>query len=377
MRFSDRQLRALKPKAKLYDVNEGNGFVVRVQPSGVKTFYYVFRMHGKLKRKLIGRYGDPPLLTLAQARTKHARLVEERKSGGDPTLTMQIHGDDTIEQMCADYIEYYAKRNKKTWEADKRALELDVLPLIGQRKAGSIKRRDIVALLERKHASGAQRQVNIVHTILSKAFSFALQRDFPDLEFNPCRDIPKIGIEKERDRVLTHKEIRAFWDALSAAPRMSESTKRCLRFILLTGQRSGECLHLERSEIADNWWTQPADKTKTSIVHRVYLTETAKRQIGTEGKPFPIPADPRALNYAVRRICAGSKIAHFTPHDLRRTAATLMAENGVSDDHVDRVLGHKMGKIRRTYNRHTFDEEKKNALLILESALLKISSTTT
>jgi len=372
MRFNDRQLRALKPKATRYDLREALGFTLRVEPTGKKTFYYIFNLNRKRKAVKIGEYGDPPLMTLAEARKQHAHMSALKSTGGDPSLGINTKRDATVDTLLDEYLEHYAQKNKKNWQADERALEKDVRPAIGHRKAGEIKRIDIIALLEKMHARGVERQVNIVHTILGKAFAVGLQRDFPGLDYNPCRDIPSIGKENERDRVLSPAEIRKFWDALASAPRMADATKRCLRTILLTGQRPGEVLHMTRAEIDGSWWTIPAAKYKTGITHRVYLTETARTQLGKKGKPFPTPTDHRALSRATARLCTAKKIEPFTPHDLRRTAATLMAENGVIDDHVDRVLGHKMGKIRRTYNRHTFDAEKQSALEILESAINKI-----
>jgi integrase len=67
----------------------------------------------------------------------------------------------------------------------------------------------------------------------------------------------------------------------------------------------------------------------------------------------------------VVRLRRSSGVADFTPHDLRRTAATLMGERGVRPDVIERVLNHTPAKIARTYNRAAYDVEKRQALAIL------------
>ena len=59
-------------------------------------------------------------------------------------------------------------------------------------------------------------------------------------------------------------------------------------------------------------------------------------------------------------------VDHFTPHDLRRTATTLMAKSKILKEYRERVTNHKLGKIDGTYNVHDYDDEKREALQELE-----------
>jgi integrase len=63
---------------------------------------------------------------------------------------------------------------------------------------------------------------------------------------------------------------------------------------------------------------------------------------------------------------------HFTPHDLRRTLRTRLAELGVSDIVAEKLLGHKFERIVATYNRHSYANEKREALGKWETSLRKI-----
>jgi len=159
-------------------------------------------------------------------------------------------------------------------------------------------------------------------------------------------------------------------------------------------------------EIEGRWWTIPAERAKNGREHRVYLTDTALELIGdTEGKGFVFPCphqmkeqsiDSHALPVAVRRNVAcpitdkkgkplyGADgkpatenrlgVEKFTPHDLRRTAATFVAGMGFMDEIIDAVLNHVKQGVIRTYNRHKYDKEKQQALEAWERKLKNIIS---
>ena len=47
---------------------------------------------------------------------------------------------------------------------------------------------------------------------------------------------------------------------------------------------------------------------------------------------------------------------------MRRTARSLMSAAGVINEHAERVLGHVIGGVRETYDRHEYLDEKRGAL---------------
>lgn len=67
-------------------------------------------------------------------------------------------------------------------------------------------------------------------------------------------------------------------------------------------------------------------------------------------------------------------LAQFTPHDLRRTFSTMLAQLGFSDEVIDATTNHKKQGIIKVYNRHKYDEEKKIALISWEQKLISITS---
>jgi len=65
-------------------------------------------------------------------------------------------------------------------------------------------------------------------------------------------------------------------------------------------------------------------------------------------------------------------ISTFTPHDLRRTAASFMAESGEMDEVIDAVLNHSKQGIIKVYNLYRYDKEKQKALETWEQKLISI-----
>ena len=66
-------------------------------------------------------------------------------------------------------------------------------------------------------------------------------------------------------------------------------------------------------------------------------------------------------------------IEHFTPHDLRRTAASQMTASGIPRLVVSKVLNHAEKGVTAVYDRHSYDEEKRIGLKQWGEKLTKIT----
>lgn len=62
----------------------------------------------------------------------------------------------------------------------------------------------------------------------------------------------------------------------------------------------------------------------------------------------------------------------WTPHDMRRTARTVMARIGIPDEHAEEVLNHSKVGIKKVYNTYKYDKEKQAALVAWEAELLRL-----
>jgi len=386
MRLTETKVKGLKPKAKRYEVGEAGGLRVRVSPSGTKTWVYVYWRDGRPRRLTLGHHPTMSLLAArkaaAEARQQHreqqidpARVAQDKKA--------QWRAAETVAELARQYIERYAKPRKRTWLADQRMLENDLIPYIGKWKAREVRRRDMIAILERIR-DRAPTQANRGLEIFRKMFNWGIEREL--LEINPCWGISKLSKEKRRDRVLTETELRQIWHTLDADRRPgcnlppdwpSRSVRRAIQLVMLTGMRRAEVAeaHLEELDLDSGWWTIPGERSKNGMAHRVWLTEPARRIVlelqgyaHADGKDYLLPSPrgnrpilPNALSRAVARIRSHLDLPHWQLHDLRRTAASGMGALGVQRLIISKVLNHTDQTVTAIYDRHGYDEEKRQA----------------
>ena len=401
MKFTDASIKALKPISERYEKWEtnGKGFGIRVSPTSRKTFIFMFRFDGTARRMTLGSY---PRITLSRAHELHAKARQELEKGIDPGIESvrgkrQVREAYTVSELVHDYIEKHAKRKKRSWKEDQRILNKDVVPRWGKRKAASITRLEVVNLLDevrdRAEAIGGKGvQANRTLEIIRKMYNFAVGRSI--VEHSPCAVIETPAKENKRDRVLNEKEIKVFWDNLDKS-RMERATQLLLKLQLVTMQRKGELVQIEKTDLdlKNGWWTQPKEKVKNNISHRVWLSNMAMDLIeevvelsGDSKWLFPGRIEgkhltPQAVDHALRdaqtknptrKTADVLNIPKFTPHDLRRTGATHATGAGVSRFIVSRVLNHVDESITARYDLHGYDNEKKLALETWERKLRAI-----
>jgi len=388
-KFSDLYVKNLPPQAARYDVREGQGFGVRVSPDGGKAFFFIYQLQGKKRRMTLGQY---PAVTLKDARKVFDAARARVALGCDPSAErtdererIQRERDEqaallTVERLAADYIERHAKPNKRTWTEDAAALQKEILPIWGKRKAEEITRRDVNHLLDTITDRGSAIRANRVLSLVRKMFNFGMQRG--ELTGNPCLGVKRPSPEHSRERVLTDDELRKLWAALDTGTfQATEAVTLAVTLQLLTATRIGEVAGARWAEIdlQGQWWEIPAERMKNKRHHRVWLTaaavatlEQAKALQTATGKPsawvFVSPAGGKpimatSVTRAVARNTEFLGIAPFSPHDLRRTVATRLAESGILPHIVGKVLSHSDPTVTgRHYDKFSYDREKRKAL---------------
>jgi integrase len=200
--------------------------------------------------------------------------------------------------------------------------------------------------------------------------------------------------ERARTRILSDDEIRILWPILDEAGTFGALVKA----LLLTAQRRDEVANISRSEVGrDGIWTIPAERYKTKKPNFVPLSQAALAVIDAQPKAaecdyvFPSRAgtpfsafgkskaklDEAVLAATKKQAKEGVKvepIPNWTLHDLRRTAKTLMARAGVRPDISERVLGHVIPGVEGTYDRHSYADEKREALEKLATMIERMLS---
>jgi integrase len=163
------------------------------------------------------------------------------------------------------------------------------------------------------------------------------------VETNAARHVNKFKESGPRDRHLSNDEIRLLWRALPAG-----DFGDILRLLLLTGQREREISDLRWSEIDFERGVVdlPPNRTKNKRRHTIPMSSIVRAILKAR------PQQDRALVFgngtggfsgwskAKSRLDTALGIAPWRIHDLRRTAATGMAELGVQPHVVEAVLNH-------------------------------------
>ncbi len=384
MKFTDRAIKALKARQVRYEVFADNerGFGLRVSESGLKTWVTRYQLNGRPVKLTHGTY---PTMSLADARAKHNEHRKLLHNGLDPRdelerLRMEAKKirlaeaeAGTVAQLAHEYMERHAKKKKRSWQEDQRILRKDILPAWGNHRAKDITRRDVIRLLDKIVDRGAPVMANRTLGVISKMFTVGVRRGIVDA--SPCVAIDPPGEEGSRDRVLNEDEIQAFWGGLNNA-RAHRSIKLALKLQLVTAQRRGEIAGAAWSEfhLTTGWWTIPAERSKNRLAHRVPLSPLALELLAelkalAGGSRWLIPSprgDVPIRNAALTRAISNNrdvfKVPPFTPHDLRRTAASMMTSMGILRLVVKKILNHVEGDVTAIYDRHSYDNEKRQAL---------------
>ncbi|MEE4144746.1 MAG: tyrosine-type recombinase/integrase [Halieaceae bacterium] len=382
-------VKALTPKPAKYEHMDADnpGFGVAVMPNGRKSFIYRYRVGGRtgtLRRMTLGSVDNT---SLKDARAAYLNLKNQVGEGVDPLdakaqARREEEQDLTFGALAQRYLSQYAA-HKRTGAEDERILKHDVLPRWDKLKAKAIRKREVVALLDKIVERGASTQANRTFACVRKLFNWAAQKDL--VESSPCAGVKAPSREKTKDRVLTDDEIRAFWNLSGLSPRM----KAALRLQLLLGQRIGEVVGMRWDELdtTARLWTLPAERAKNMIVHTIPLTDTAleileeQRLLRDGNDPYVFPAHAGkaehlrtdSIGTALTRAIRAAGLAHFTAHDLRRTAATRISGAGTSREVLRKILNHVDRSVTARYDRYRYDNEKRVALECWAATLLNIT----
>ena len=308
--------------------------------------------------------------------------------GQDPAgdkADAKVKAAETFAATAARFLEYQHTRLRPRSYPDVERHLLSHAKVLHGLQLAKIERRDIATVIAAVAENSGAVTGNRVRTTISTFFSWAMMHAL--VENNPVIGTMR-NRERSRERVLKPAELRAIWDSLE-----DDHFGAIIRLLALTGQRASEIASLRWSEIHDNSIVLPSGRTKNYRAHVVPLSKPAHAII--EAQPHRSNADgrPRDLIFGLadgpfsgwsnskkkldKRIAkaTGKPLPHWTPHDLRRTAATGMADLGIQPHVIEAVLNHVSGTIKgvgRIYNRSSYEREKRQALDLWSECLMAI-----
>lgn len=404
---TDRQIAALKPKHRLYEIGitGSRGLCLRVFPTGTKNFEFRYTAdNGSRRRHPLGAYPD---IGLATARAKAAALRVSVIEGGDPSARRasereQARTGETLAELADAYWRAAAKglhggrrrpKSEVTIKKEKTYWKNHIEPQLGSRRFAEIKRADIrVFMRELALESGLRPDsVATIGSTLQSILGFAVHEE--RLEANPAIGLAQPLALISRERMFNDDALAVLWRATGNATavrgrdgpdknaRLEPEIALALRLLVLTLTRRSETAgaRWDEFDLKAGIWTIPSARTKARHLHVVPLSKAALEVLNTAKTLHPkshfvFPStratgthiDVHGLTRAVSRICTRHKLAAGSPHDIRRSGATtLVGRYGVSRLVVGFLLGHTAREgaaVTSVYDRHSYIPEKLAAL---------------
>ena len=356
------------------------GLHLVVQPTGTRSWAFRFRRRTDRKnvKLTLGKAGDGGL-SLAAARhaaAAHRHRLEQGAVLVTPVTAVtpqSVRTGDKVETAVASFLELHVRRKNRisTARVTENIFNRIIVPAWRDRTIDSIRRRDIIDLVEDVAASGRGYHANRTCAVLSKFFAWLVARDA--LTFSPVTGVERPHKEKIRSRVLTDDELRVLWLACGHEGASGEA----IRLMTLTGARRGEVGGMSRREVDQDHqlWNLPAERTKNGRPHTIPLSTQAWTLIEARprfaGCDFVFTIDGKRVvnnwDEVKHRISAkaGITASSWRLHDLRRTCASGMQKLGISVPVVEKALNHVSGTFRGivgVYQQHDYADEIRIAL---------------
>lgn len=378
MALTDTALKALKPKDKPYTVTDDRGLYAEVFPTGGIVWRYRYRVAGKREKLTLGKY---PALTLKNARIKRDEAAQAAAMDKSPArqkqLAKQAAADaTTVADFGERFLREIVAKDRQDITIPRRYFDKAIVPAIGSKPVRDVTTEDVRAIIWKKKDEGFDAAAGNIRGVLKRLFDYAMTAGL--VSVNPVLALPMRHVHKakSRDRALAPDEIRKFLIAAFES-NIRRQFKIGLHLILLTMVRKSELLlaRWEHVDFEQAEWHIPAEHSKTGKPHIVYLSRQAialfnELQALAGGSELVMPGRGsltkpfahNAINTALKVALAGQDIPAFTIHDLRRTASTLLHENGWPSDVVEKALNHTIGGVRGVYNRAEYEPQRREML---------------
>ena len=354
-RLTDALALAARPREREYAIHDAalQGFMLRVQPNGARSWVFRFRRDGKPRRVTLGK---PGVVKADEARAAALAFLAREKGGGTP-LPLPPSGP-TLTKFAAEYVE----RRSPAWKpstvmATMSYLNSAILPALGHLRVGAVVRADVARFFHeygRRKPGGANRS----HEILRNVFDCAIVWGHrPQAAGNPCTGIVRYR-RPPRGRLLGADDLAKLGAVLRCLETQSPICVAAVRLILLTGCRPGEIRRLRWCEVKPD--RLALIDAKTGPRH-VLLGEAARELLDSladsASAEWVFPGDkgngPLTENelyyFWIKSRDAAGIVADARLHDLRRAHASHAVMNEESLHIAGRLLGHRRASTTNRY----------------------------
>ena len=410
-KITELKFRNIKPNEKEQVLSDGGGMFIRVRSiseGGAISFRYSYRIDGKQ------RWITFNAVTLPEARKERdayksmlkqgvdisteKKLIKERNRQKQLTEQASFKELVTVNGLFERWSTTELVNRKDGGKEIRRMFEKDVLPIIGGIAVASVRKGHITDVTDRLLLRGVKRMAKMILALMRQMFRFAVDRGI--IEFDPTASIRKAkigGKDVERDRVLSELEIRALARQLPDG-HLLKSTECAIWIALSTLCRIGELSKAKFSDVDFDLktWTIPATNSKNGKPHTIYLSDFTLAQFKelmliAQSETWIFPNRNNSSHVSDKSITVqitGRQTTNilgnrskdsqalvltggkWTPHDLRRTGATIMGNLKVAPDVIEKCLNHtEENKIKRIYQRQELKVEQAEAWRVLGDRL--------
>lgn len=360
--LSSKQIAAMKPRDKRYQITDEKGLALRVQSSGVKSWVLRVPQNGRVIDISLGHW---PEISLMQARALARKKKKELELEPPKSFTVK----DAFKFWCSK-----KKGRIKSYPDEKRRLENYIISKIGSRQLDTITPPVLIKLLEPVEKEGKQSTVKRLLMRVREIFDMAVNAGY--LHSNPLTKITKVFA------VPTVKHMPAVdWKELPIVVSQIESLapakyRLLFYFSLATLLRPGEVISIRLDWINEESITIPAENMKMKRVHRIPLTpylisliNEAKKIRKNKRSPFLFPAsnaNKPISSQALAKWLHGQEVFkdRLVAHGLRSIGRSWFADNDVPFEVAEACLAHVVGsQVVRAYQRGDYFASRSKVML--------------
>jgi integrase len=364
-------------------------FGIQLRATGRRAWIIGVRRPGSTTTSRI-KIGDPATMSLADARERAQQLMRDPSALAAPVRDAlgeaavdRLSGNSPMAAVIAGFVQRDQRPKNRSWKAVEQILRHDLTAWYG-RPLRSITKADVIAVLDQVLDRGAPIMANLLLAHIKRMFNWTIERGL--IETSPADRVRPPSRKVERDRVLTDPELCAVWHGCG---QLGWPFGPLVRLLMLTGQREGEVAGMRWADldIDQALWTLASGQTKAARTHLVPLSEPAVqiiRELPRLGDlVFPARgADARPVSgfsKAKVRLDKFCGVQDWVFHDLRRTAATALAQLEVPPHVVEKIINHRgagiAGPMGKIYQRYDYLKERRAALELWAQHALRVSST--
>jgi len=376
--LTNTEVKQAKPKAKEYNLADGEGLQLRVKPNGSKLWLFNYSRPYTKKRANIG-FGKYPEVTLAQARTKRKEARELLAQDIDPKAHRekkeQLKKDElenTFGVLAQKWLALKKEQVKvETAESAWKSLEKHVLPELERMPIGAIKPKTVIGIMNPIKNRGNLETVKRLCRYINEIMRLAVASGF--IEVNYLTDVTKVFPAPKKKNMATIKPER-LPDLMKSLYNASITrvTRSLIEWQLHTMTRPIESATAmwEDIDLENKVWVIPAERMKMKKPHTIPLTDQSLELLeflnsirGSSDYLFPSHRGPKnhvnsqSANMALKRMgFAGELVSH----GLRALASTTLNEQAFEPDVIEAALAHiDKNEVRRAYNRAEYLERRR------------------